>query len=171
MPVAELMHHVGISEQTFYRRKNVYAGLQRDEVRQLKQLQDENVQLKKVVTELMLDKALLTDVLEKSGKALAEAQRRGLSRISLWRRRAARLPRWRAYRARRTSIPVTATRRLHCGSACVKARRRGYDVDIGRYACCSCGRVIGPARIGCTVCIERKVCRCATDQIANDAPR
>ncbi len=44
MPVAELIRHVGISEQTFYRWKKVYAGLQTDQVRQLKQLQDENAQ-------------------------------------------------------------------------------------------------------------------------------
>ncbi|AGR68662.1 transposase [Burkholderia pseudomallei] len=65
MPVAELIRHVGISEQTFYRWKKVYAGLQTDQVRQLKQLQDENAQLKKVVAELTLDKAMLTDVLKR----------------------------------------------------------------------------------------------------------
>jgi len=57
MPVAELIRHVGISEQTFYRWKKVYAGLQTDQVRQLKQLQDENAQLKKVVAELTLEVA------------------------------------------------------------------------------------------------------------------
>ncbi len=51
--------------QTFYRWKKVYAGLQTDQVRQPKQLQDENAQLKKVVAELTLDKAMLTDVLKK----------------------------------------------------------------------------------------------------------
>lgn len=65
MPVAELIRHVGISEQTFYRWKKVYAGLQTDQVRQLKQLQDENAQLKKVVAGLTLDKAMLTNVLKK----------------------------------------------------------------------------------------------------------
>ncbi|KGS33110.1 transposase family protein [Burkholderia pseudomallei MSHR2138] len=33
MPVAELIRHVGISEQTFYRWKKVYVGLQTDQVR------------------------------------------------------------------------------------------------------------------------------------------
>ncbi len=89
MPVAELIRHVGISEQTFYRWKKVYAGLQTDQVRQLKQLQDENAQLKKVVAELTLDKAMLTDVLKKSGEVLAEAPRRGLSKVRLWSSRAA----------------------------------------------------------------------------------
>ena len=42
MPVADILRQVGISEQTFYRWKKQYASLQSDQVRQLKQLQDEN---------------------------------------------------------------------------------------------------------------------------------
>jgi putative transposase len=72
-PVAELIRHVGISEQTFYRWKKQYAGLQTDQVRQLKLLQEENARLKKLVAELTLDKAMLSDVLQKSGEALSEA--------------------------------------------------------------------------------------------------
>ena len=63
--VAELIRQVGITEQTFYRWKKQYAGLQTDQVRQLKLLQDENARLKKLVAELTLDKAMLTDVLQK----------------------------------------------------------------------------------------------------------
>jgi putative transposase len=64
-PVAELIRHVGISEQTFYRWKKQYAGLQTDQVRQLKLLQEENARLKKLVADLTLDKAMLSDVLQK----------------------------------------------------------------------------------------------------------
>ena len=63
--VVELIRHVGITEQTFYRWKKQYAGLQTDQVRQLKVLQDENARLKKLVAELTLDKAMLSDVLQK----------------------------------------------------------------------------------------------------------
>ena len=62
MPVAEIVRQVGISEQTFYRWRKQYAGLQSDQVRELKQLQDENVRLKKLVAELSLDKAILQDI-------------------------------------------------------------------------------------------------------------
>ena len=62
LPVAELIRQVGISEQTFYRWKKQYAGLQSDPVRELKQLQDENARLKKLVAELSLDKAILQDI-------------------------------------------------------------------------------------------------------------
>jgi putative transposase len=65
MPVQDLIRQVGISEQTFYRWKKQYAGLQSDQVREFKQLQDENARLKKVVAELTLDKAILQDVVQK----------------------------------------------------------------------------------------------------------
>jgi putative transposase len=62
LPVAELTRQVGISEQTFYRWKKQYAGLQSDQVRELKQLQEENARLKRLVAELSLDKAILQDI-------------------------------------------------------------------------------------------------------------
>ena len=65
MPVADVIRQVGISEQTFYRWKKQYAGLQSDQVRELKQLQDENARLKKVVAELTLDKVILQDIVQK----------------------------------------------------------------------------------------------------------
>ena len=61
-PVADLIRQIGISEQTFYRWKRQYAGMQSDQVRELKQLQDENGRLKKLVAELSLDKAILQDI-------------------------------------------------------------------------------------------------------------
>ncbi len=65
MPVADIIRQVGISEQTFYRWKKQYAGLQSDQVREFKQLQDENGRLKKWVAELSLDKAILQDIAAK----------------------------------------------------------------------------------------------------------
>ena len=62
MPVADLIRQIGISEQTFYRWKKQYAGMQSDQVRELKQLQDENARLKKLVAELSLDKVMLQDI-------------------------------------------------------------------------------------------------------------
>lgn len=65
VPVAELIRRVGISEQTFYRWKKQYVGLEVDQVRQLKQLQEENGRLKRLVADLTLDKTMLQDVLSK----------------------------------------------------------------------------------------------------------
>jgi len=63
VPLAELIRRVGISEQTFYRWKKQYVGLEVDQIRQLKQLQEENTRLKQLVADLTLDKAMLQDVL------------------------------------------------------------------------------------------------------------
>jgi putative transposase len=62
MPVADLIRQLGISEQTFYRWKKQYAGLESNQVRELKQLQDENARLKKLVAELSLDKSILQEI-------------------------------------------------------------------------------------------------------------
>ena len=65
MPVADLIRRIGISEQTFYRWKKQYAGLETDQVRVSKQLAEESARLKKLVADLSLDKAVLQDVLSK----------------------------------------------------------------------------------------------------------
>lgn len=65
LPVADLIRKVGISEQTYYRWKKQYGGLESDQIREFKQLQDENSRLKKLVADLSLDKAVLQDVLSK----------------------------------------------------------------------------------------------------------
>jgi len=61
----EVCRQVGITEQTFYRWKAKYMGLEIDQVRQIKRLQEENGKLKKLVAELSLDKVMLQDVLSK----------------------------------------------------------------------------------------------------------
>jgi putative transposase len=63
VPLPELLRRVGVSEQTFYRWKKQYVGLEVDQVRKLKQLQEENTRLKQVVADLTLDKAISQDVL------------------------------------------------------------------------------------------------------------
>jgi putative transposase len=51
VPVAEVIRKVGISEQTFYRWKKQYVGLETDQARQMKQLQEENSRLKQLVAD------------------------------------------------------------------------------------------------------------------------
>lgn len=62
MPVADLVRQLGVSEQAYYRWKRLYAGLESNRVRELKQLQDENARLKKLVAELSLDKVILQEI-------------------------------------------------------------------------------------------------------------
>ncbi len=65
MAVPELTRSLGISEQTYYRWKKQYSGLQPDQARELKQLQEENARLRKLVADLSLDKAMLQDAAKK----------------------------------------------------------------------------------------------------------
>ena len=65
LPVADLIRKIGVTEQTCYRWKKAYGSLEVDQVRQLRQLQDENARLKKLVADLTLDKAMLQDVVKK----------------------------------------------------------------------------------------------------------
>lgn len=65
VPVAEVIRKMGVSEPTFYRWKKQFAGLGINEVRRLKQLEEENHRLKGLVADLTLDKQILQDVLSK----------------------------------------------------------------------------------------------------------
>jgi hypothetical protein len=54
VPVAEICRKAGISQATYFNWKKKYAGLLPDEMRRLKQLEDENNRLKKIVADLTL---------------------------------------------------------------------------------------------------------------------
>ena len=62
-PIEEVCRKLGISQQTFYRGKKNFAGLETEELRRLKQLEEENRRLKSLVADLSLDKQILQDVL------------------------------------------------------------------------------------------------------------
>jgi len=64
-PVIEVIRKMGITEQTYYRWKKKYGGLGMNELRRLKQLEEENRKLKQMVADLSLDKYMLQDVLSK----------------------------------------------------------------------------------------------------------
>lgn len=51
-----------ISEQSYYRWRRQYGGLQHDQARRFKELERENARLRKVVAELSLEKAMLKEV-------------------------------------------------------------------------------------------------------------
>ena len=62
--VAEGCKLEAISEQTYYRWKQQYAGMNVPSLKQLKQLQQENTELKKMVAEQALDLRILKEVAE-----------------------------------------------------------------------------------------------------------
>jgi putative transposase len=63
--VAEVTRKLGVSEQTFYRRKKKYGGMLPSDVKKPRRLEEENRQLKKLVADLCLDKHMLQEALSK----------------------------------------------------------------------------------------------------------
>ncbi len=62
---AEICRKLGISEQTFYTWKRKYSGIGLSELRELRQLRDENAKLKKLVADLSLDRHMLQEIVRK----------------------------------------------------------------------------------------------------------
>jgi putative transposase len=52
----------GISQQSFYRWRKEYGGLEIDQAKRMKDLERENVRLKRLVADLSLEKQVLKDV-------------------------------------------------------------------------------------------------------------
>jgi len=65
MPVADICRKAGIGQATYFNWKKKYDGLLPDEMRRLKQLEDENGKLKKLVADLSLDREMLQDVIRR----------------------------------------------------------------------------------------------------------
>lgn len=63
--VSDLARRHGISEQSFYRWKSKYGGMEVSEAKRLKDLEAENAKLKKLLAEAELDKMMLKDVISK----------------------------------------------------------------------------------------------------------
>jgi len=64
-PAVEICRKLGVTETTFYRWKKQFTGLDVSELRELRQLREENRRLKQVVADLTLDKTILRDALGK----------------------------------------------------------------------------------------------------------
>jgi putative transposase len=63
--VGDVCREMGISQQAFYSWKKRFAGLGLNELRELRQLREENGKLKTLVADLSLDKHILQEVLSK----------------------------------------------------------------------------------------------------------
>lgn len=63
---ADIVREYNISEQTFYRWKSKYGGMDVNEAKRLKQLEAENHRLKEIVADLSLDNRILKDVISKN---------------------------------------------------------------------------------------------------------
>ncbi len=63
--VGDLVREHGFSEQSFYRWRSKFGGMEVSEAKRLKELEAENARLKKLLAEAELDKAMLKDVLSR----------------------------------------------------------------------------------------------------------
>jgi putative transposase len=63
--LADLVREHGFSEQSFYRWRLRFGGMEVSEAKRLKELEVENARLKKLLAEAELDKAMLKDVLSR----------------------------------------------------------------------------------------------------------
>ena len=59
--VAEGARAIGVTEATYYRWRAEYGGLKLDQVKRLKQLEQENARLRKAVSDLTLEKLVLKE--------------------------------------------------------------------------------------------------------------
>jgi putative transposase len=66
----DLARELGVSENTLYAWKSKYGGLEVNEAKRLRDLEQENARLKKLVADLSLDKDALQTVIRKNGWSL-----------------------------------------------------------------------------------------------------
>lgn len=65
-PIAELARRHGVSDQTIYGWKKKYGGLDVNDARRLRQLEEENSRLKRLVADQALDNVMLRELLRKN---------------------------------------------------------------------------------------------------------
>ena len=61
MTVGQICRQLSISEQSYYRWRKQYGGMNRDPLKRLKELEKENARLRRAVSDLTLDKLILTE--------------------------------------------------------------------------------------------------------------
>lgn len=65
-PLTDVCREEGISDATYYRWKAQYGGLEVNQLRRLRQVEDENRKLKQLVADLTLDNRALKDITAKN---------------------------------------------------------------------------------------------------------
>jgi putative transposase len=63
--VAEVCRQLGVSQATFYTWRKQFGGLSLSELRELRQLREENGRLKRLVADLSLDRQILQEIVSK----------------------------------------------------------------------------------------------------------
>ena len=61
MTIADAARQIGMTEQTYYRWRKQYGGTSRDQLKRLKEVEQENQRLRRAVSDLTLDKQILAE--------------------------------------------------------------------------------------------------------------
>jgi len=141
-PIADVCRQMGISEATYYNWKKRYGNLGLLEVRELRQLRDENARLKRLVADLTLDRHVLQEVIKKRS---SHAQTPGHRTMDTGLLSAERTPRLRAelpaerhvvlpLPGPRQQRPAATVARTGDGQAAVRVRAAAYLADAGGLA-------------------------------------
>jgi putative transposase len=59
--VAEAVRQIGVTQNTYYRWRKEYGGMNRAQLKRLKELEKENQRLRRAVSDLTLDKLILAE--------------------------------------------------------------------------------------------------------------
>ena len=62
--VGQAVPEIGVTDHTYYRWRREYAGLDLDQTKRLKKLEQENARLKRTIADLALDKQTLKEAAE-----------------------------------------------------------------------------------------------------------
>ena len=68
IPANQAVRRIGVSEQTYYRWRKEYGGMQIDQAKRLKVLEKENIRLKRLVAEKELDIQILKEAMAYDSK-------------------------------------------------------------------------------------------------------
>ena len=63
--VGDLSRELGIDKSTFYYWRKKYGGMEKQELKRLKDLEEENLRLKQMYADVSLDNKMLKDILSK----------------------------------------------------------------------------------------------------------
>ena len=63
--VSEISRSLGIDKSTFYYWRKKYGGMEKQELKRLKELEEENRKLKQMYADVSLDNKMLKDILSK----------------------------------------------------------------------------------------------------------
>lgn len=59
--IADAVRQIGVTQNTYYRWRKEYGGMNRDQLKRLKALEAENQRLRRAVSDLTLDKMILAE--------------------------------------------------------------------------------------------------------------